>query len=467
MKIFGVTSVIVFCSRVTLFASADAGPHATEPAPISNSLQQLATALFALAVLHTFLVGKFQTWAHHYPEGSIQENVLHLLGETEAVFLLWAAALFAAIASLGGWNQGVTYIEGLDYTEPKFVFVIMAIAATRPVIEVVDGVIRFVGKLLQMVTPLEEAQAFLFSALFVGPLLGSFVTEPAAMTVTAMVLKKEFYDRGISKKLMYSILGTLFVNVSIGGVLTNFAAPPVLMVAKTWNWTTSFMFFHFGWKAILAVGINALAVVLFFRKELQTRHMETVFDDAEKNGSQLTVPLWVKAVHLAAMAFVVFTSHHSDVFFGGFIMFLGFCAVTTEFQEPLKLRESLLVGGFLAGLVTLGGLQQWWLQPLLASLSELPLYVGCTALTAVTDNAALTYLGSKVEGLSEGMKYALVAGAVTGGGLTVIANAPNPAGYSVLSSSFQEKYQTGISPGGLLLAALPPTAVAFVCFWCL
>lgn len=465
MRLFLVTTVILLCGVSTVSAS-DTVTHSAEATPISHDVQQLATALFALAVLHTFLVGKFKKWAHRYREGSIQENVLHLLGETEAVFLFWAAALFVSIAAFGGWTQSVAYIEGLDYTEPKFVFVIMAIAATRPVIEVVDGVIRMVGKLLQMITPLEEAQAFLLSALFVGPLLGSFVTEPAAMTVTAMVLKKEFFDRGISKKLMYAILGTLFVNVSIGGVLTNFAAPPVLMVAKTWNWTTTFMLAHFGWKAFLAAGVNALGVVLVFSKELQRKEMEEAFDQPEE-CVLLSVPFWVKSVHLAAMAFVVCTSHHSDVFFGGFIMFLGFCAVTKEFQEPLKLREALLVGGFLAGLVTMGGLQQWWLQPLLASLGEFPLYVGCTALTAVTDNAALTYLGSQVEGLSERMKYALVAGAVTGGGLTVIANAPNPAGYSILSPSFEQKYQAGISPLGLLLAAILPTIVAFVCFWCL
>ncbi len=47
-------------------------------------------------------------------------------------------------------------------------------------------------------------------------------------------------------------------------------------------------------------------------------------------------------------------------------------------------------------------------------------------LTAITDNAALTYPGSLIDSMSVEAKYMLVAGAVTGGGLTVIANAPNP-----------------------------------------
>jgi len=88
--------------------------------------------------------------------------------------------------------------------------------------------------------------------------------------------------------------------------------------------------------------------------------------------------------------------------------------------------------------------------------------VGATILTAFTDNAALTYLGSLVEGLSDAFKYALVAGAVTGGGLTIIANAPNPAGAAILRPHLEE--QT-LHPFRLFLAALPPTITAALWFW--
>lgn len=468
MKAFLQIAVVVFVLAQGVCFAADSHSHEEQKAvTVNHGLEKVATVLFALAVAHTFLVGRFRAAAHHYPEGSKMENLLHLLGEVEAVFLMWAAALFVAIASFGSWHDAVVYIESRDFTEPKFVFAIMVIAATKPVIEVVDGAIKACGRFLQWVTPLSEAAAFLLSALVVGPLLGSFVTEPAAMTVTGLVLKKQFFDRDISKKLMYAILGTLFVHVSIGGTLTNFAAPPVLMVAKTWGWSTEHMLLHFGWKAALATAIAAVGLVLIFTRELQRMTLKSDGEQLDSGEKNLSVPVWVKAVHLATLAFVVATSHHSDVFFGGFVMFLGFAAVTKEYQEPLKLKESLLVGGFLAGLVTMGGLQDWWLRPLLASLGEFPLYVGCTALTAVTDNAALTYLGSQVPDLSEAMKYALVAGAVTGGGLTVIANAPNPAGYSVLNPCFEKRFKSGISPLGLLIGAAPATAVAFVCLWLL
>ena len=120
-----------------------------------------------------------------------------------------------------------------------------------------------------------------------------------------------------------------------------------------------------------------------------------------------------------------------------------------------------MVSFFLAGLVVLGGMQQWWLQPLLTGLDADMVYFGATGLTAITDNAALTYLGSLVENLTPEFKQALVAGAVTGGGLTIIANAPNPAGSAILRSKFNDG---SISVPGLLIAAIPPTLMAIIAF---
>ena len=166
-------------------------------------------------------------------------------------------------------------------------------------------------------------------------------------------------------------------------------------------------------------------------------------------------------VHLAFLAGVVVYAHHPVVFMGLFLFFLGVAHAYQRFQNRLILREGLLVGFFLMGLVTLGTQQRWWLQEVLAGLDTTALYFGATALTAITDNAALTYLGSLVTDVDDAFKYALVAGAVTGGGLTVIANAPNPAGFAILRGSFAENT---INPIGLFLAALPPTIVAVLAF---
>lgn len=413
----------------------------------------LATVLFILAVLHTFSVSRFAHWAHKYPRGSIPENILHFLAETEVVFGLWAAVLFACVGLVeGSVDKAVHYIEGLNFTEAKFVLVVMVVAATRPVVLLAERLLVAVARLL----PLRDGLAFYVTALAIGPLLGSFITEPAAMTLLAIVLKRRYFDREISRRLAYATLGLLFVNVSIGGTLTHFAAPPVLMVAKTWGWDTPFMLTHFGWRAALSSVVSTMVVALIFRRELLS--LEPVENDRER------VPVWLTVLHLLFLAVVVGFAHHPDVFFGVLMLFLGLTTATREFQDDLKLREGLLVGFFLAGLVTLGSLQEYWLRPLIGNLSGSTLFFGATALTAITDNAALTYLGSLVEGIGPDLKYALVAGAVTGGGLTVIANAPNPAGVGILQTA-KAFGDEGISPLGLFLGALVPTLVAVVCYW--
>jgi Na+/H+ antiporter NhaD/arsenite permease-like protein len=423
--------------------------------PAPSSIELLASIFFGLAVLHTFSVKRFAHWAHRYPPGSVKENVLHFLAETEVVFGLWATALFLGIASLNrSFHDAVAYIEGLNFTEPKFVLVVMVVAATRPVVKLAESMISLAARAL----PFGESVAFYLAALILGPLLGSFITEPAAMTLLALVLKRRYFDCGISTKLAYATLGLLFVNVSIGGTLTHFAAPPVLMVAAKWNWDAMFMLTNFGWRAAASCVVSTILVVLFFRKELQRVPIE--------RDASTSVPVWLTALHVAFLALVVAFAHHPDVFFGILVLFLGVVTATAEYQDSLKLREGLLVGFFLAGLVTLGSLQAYWLKPLIQSLGGGALFFGATGLTALTDNAALTYLGSLVEGISDELKYALVAGAVTGGGLTVIANAPNPAGVGILQDAkvFQEE---SISPLGLFLGALMPTGVAILFFWLL
>lgn len=413
----------------------------------------LATVLFALAVLHTFSVKQFAHWAHKYPNGSIPENILHFLAETEVVFGLWASVLFACIGVVeGSVEKAVHYIESLNFTEPKFVLVVMVVAATRPVVVLAEGILNAIARLM----PMREGLGFYVTALSVGPLLGSFITEPAAMTLLAIVLKRRYFDREISRTLAYATLGLLFVNISIGGTLTHFAAPPVLMVAHTWEWDTQFMIMHFGWRAALSATVSTIVVAMIFRRELEL--VETVSKDKRQ------VPVWLTVLHVLFLAAVVFFAHHPDIFFGVMMLFLGLTTATREYQDKLKLREGLLVGFFLAGLVTLGSLQAYWLKPLIANLDGSMLYFGATLLTAVTDNAALTYLGSLVEGIGPELKYALVAGAVTGGGLTVIANAPNPAGVGILQTA-KAFGSDGISPLGLLLGAIGPTIVAIACFW--
>ncbi len=411
-----------------------------------STINFIGTALFAIAILHTFSTKYFEHLAHTHKKFS---GILHLLGEVEIVFGFWAMVLVIFMFILEGSSSAVGYVDSRNFTEPMFVFVIMVIAATKPILEFSEKIVILISKFI----PIKTEVGMFFLLLSFVPLLGSFITEPAAMTLAALLLGRLYYNNKLSEKFKYLTLGVLFVNISIGGTLTPYAAPPVLMVAGTWNWDILFMMENFGWRSAIAVLINASALTFFYRNELNKIN----FNAQTKKG----VPVALTIVHLLFLLGVVIFAHHPAVFMSLFLFFLGITTAYKHYQSELILKEALLVAFFLAGLVVIGGVQQWWLQPVLISMSDNAVYFGATILTAFTDNAALTYLGSLVDGLSDPFKISLVAGAVTGGGLTVIANAPNPAGISILKKYFNEE---AVSPLGLLLGALIPTFVTVILF---
>jgi hypothetical protein len=439
----------------------------------------VASIIFLLAILHTFAAIPITKYAHkvqhdhdekikksarnHHtmPEEqkmvSFKATILHFLGEVEAIFGIWVIALLGALLYFVGFKDMKSYITTVNFTEPMFVFVIMAIASTRPILRFAELCLRFVARIGK-----ETPAAWWLSILIIAPLLGSLITEPAAMTIAAMLLARKFYPLRPSGKLAYGTLGLLFVNISIGGVLTNFAAPPVLMVAKKWELTTPYMFLHFGDKAMVAIVVSTLLYYLCFRKELQA--MASKMSDKDHDGipdwyqRDTPIPLQVTLTHILFMAWTVLFSHYPPLFMGGFLFFIAYSKATRHHQNPIDLRGPILVGFFLGALVIHGGLQGWWLAPIITSLTEWPLFLGATILTGFNDNAAITFLASQVDNLSPALKYSVLAGAVTGGGLTVIANAPNPAGQSILGKFFGD----GVSPLKLFIGALIPTLVTIV-----
>lgn len=435
----------------------------------------VALVIFLCAITHTFFAGKIAHYAHVVQERHIKRRIesgnagmgaddvsflgklLHFLGEVEAIFGIWVLALMGAIAASKGWGTVVYYVNSkVVYIEPMFVVVIMTIAATRPILNFSEALLRSFAKLGK-----ESVAAWWLSILTLAPILGSFITEPAAMTIAAMLLSKQFYRLKPNDTFKYATLGLLFVNISVGGTLTNFAAPPVLMVAAPWDWSTGYMLTNFGWKAVLGIVIANAVYFLIFKghfkqlEEYKESHRQSEVEVTASDDSK-NVPFWVTGVHILFLVWTVINAHYPVLFIGGFLFFLGFKDMTPQHQNRLELKTAILVGFFLAGLVNHGGVQGWWIAPVLSSLGETPLMLAATTLTAFNDNAAITYLATLVPDFTEGLKYAVVAGAVTGGGLTVIANAPNPAGQSILSKFFTNK---SVNPLNLLLGAIIPTII--------
>ncbi len=455
----------------------------------SDSFNMVATAIFLLAMLHTFAAGHFRKLAHRWEEEHRQRiekegrtaakkpyrgakddvcfpaEIMHFLGEVEAIFGIWVVPLVLAMIAYHGWDSVTYYFDhSVHYTEPMFVVCIMAIASTRPVM-------KFAERCLGLVAGIggRTVASWWLSILILAPLLGSFITEPAAMTIAAMLLAKQFYEYQPSRHFQYATIGLLFVNISVGGTLTHFAAPPVLMVAGRWGWDMLFMLEHFGIKAFIGIVLSTTAYFLIFRREFRSLQKRCALSLTQE-GEEEPIPLWVTVGTLFFMAWTVGTLHHPPLFIGGFLFFLAFSMATHTHHDDISIKSPLLVGFFLAGLVTHGALQQWWIAPVLGSLGEFPLFIGATILTSFNDNAAITFLASQVPafnalGAADAhaaylLQYAVVAGAVTGGGITVIANAPNPAGQSILQRYFEE----GVSPFWLALWALPPTIVQSFCF---
>lgn len=451
--------------------------------------------MFFAAVVHTFVTKQFEHLAHvkrsdyDFKNGVVfadckpniyrvdhflarherifdllekQKILCSFLGEIEFVFLAWCLPFGIFMFFSEGWTSLLSYANSRNLTEPSFVVVIMIISASRPIKEFVASFMVLIAKKI----PGSMSITLLGVLLSLGTLLGSFITEAATMTIVALLLGYYYFKRIASSadshhKARYSILSTLLVNVSIGGVLTHYAAPPVLMVAGTWEWNTSFMMTNFGVYAIAAVLINTCWCLFENRKVLLS--LDVSGKPINQKGS---VPFFVTLVHLGLLGLTVYCSHYPKMFSIFFVIYLVIAMSYPHHQDDRatiieNCKVGAKVGAFLWGLVLIGGKQQAWLEPVLTSMDGWTLYFGATGLTAITDNAALTYLASLVPHLTDFAKYMIVAGAVTGGGLTIIANAPNPAGIGILSKYFGDQ---AVSPKTLLFYALRPTMVAALCF---
>lgn len=436
------------------------------------SLFHLVTLIiFALAIMHTLSVNRIHRFARNrelYHAASQQKSglsnlciqTLYFLSEVEIVFAFWAIPLFIIIALSFDCRTALEYFNTRDYTEPLFVVVIMSLASTRPIVQIAENALKRIANLLG-----GSLSAWWYTLLTLGPILGSFITEIGAMAICALLLSKQFYEYRPSSKLSYATLGLLFVNISVGSVLTTFASPAVLITSHCWHWDTVFMFTNFGWKAALGIVLSNALYWFYFRKEFtDLDQKKTLFSQIQiprPEEPETRVPLWVTMIHVLTMAFIVITSHYTAIFIGIFLFFVGFHQATRVYQYPIKLTRPLLIGLFLAGLIIHGGLQGWWVVDLLEHLTPLSVFGVTIGLAAFNDNTSISYLSTLVPSWGEAFKYAIFCGVVAGGGLTVIANAPNPAGFAILGRYFEQ----GVSPLKLFLAAALPTFVLYLIFF--
>lgn len=422
----------------------------------------VALIIFALSVIHTLFTYRIQLLAekleNRHKKRTFFLHILFFLAQVEIVFALWAIPLFLAICFFYNGRIALEYMNTRDYTEPLFVVIILAMTATRPIVRIAEIVMKWCAKVLG-----GSLSAWWFVVLTVGPILGSLITEVGAMTICALLLARQFYTHQPSQKLAYATLALLFVNISVGGVLTDFASPAVLVLAHCWHWTSWDMITTFGWKAVLGILLSNLLYWFYFKEEISQLDRKKEKPSLDDIGEDAHIPYWIIAIHVLFIIWIVFISHYPAVFIASFLFFIGFHQITRDHQYPIRLRHPMMVGLFLAGLVIHGGLQGWWVVDLLYGRSPLSVMGTAIGLTAFNDNTAISYLASLIPNWGEIFEYAIFTGVIAGGGLTVIANAPNPAGFTILKANFKE----GIHPVKLFAAAIIPTLILYAIFYLL
>jgi hypothetical protein len=291
-----------------------------------TTLQIVAAALFALAVAHTFATKFFERLAHTQPRHA---GLWHLLGEVEVVFGFWAMLLMLVMFLLVGKNEAVQYLDSRNFTEPMFVFAIMVIAGTRAVLQFAGSLVRLVARFV----PLQRGMAMYFLVLAMVPLLGSFITEPAAMTLAALMLRDTLFSQPTSTRLKYTTLGVLFVNISIGGTLTPFAAPPVLMVAGQVG-----LGHRLHDQPIRLEGVAGGRGQRRLRDAAVPQRVGTGATGLVPRMPRIPCP-WVSSGCTCCFCWVSWCSPTTRVFLGLFLFFLGF-ATAYEHQDRLILREA-------------------------------------------------------------------------------------------------------------------------------
>lgn len=439
---------------------------------LQKNLDYVASFFFLLGILHTFFASYFRKKSDQYPHSSFPYRFFHLIGEAEIPLGLWAAFFSVCLFFLKGKAYLIQFFEQVNFVEPLFVFAILTVAATKPILKLTDQIILWHSHLI----PLPLAARLYCSALLLGPIMGSFITEPAAMTVTALFLRKHFFLKmpNCPSWFKYLTIGLLFTNISIGGALTNFAAPPVLVVAEKFGWDTLFMLKNFGFKVILSLTLSTFLTCAFFWKSIFKNAKLTA--ELKNPRQNYRIPKSVTLIHVFFLFLIVYFNHYPQIFLCVLVIFFGWHYLSRNYQDELHLSEALVVTFFLGALMIMGKQQAWWVSPILSSLSEGKLFLTAMILTAFNDNAAITYLASFVDSLGPDGQYLAVSGALAGGGLTVIANAPNPAGSGLLKRIFASDYGKGddqefnvseaqIHPIGLLLGALPSTIITALIFY--
>lgn len=434
-----------------------------------TKLQIFFSIIFVCAIIHTFLTSTFYSLHEKYKKKTSKDlekrkryrllsEVYYFLSEVELVFGFWIVPLIVGLLFTSEIDQTILYLRTRDYTYAIYMTVVVVFASTRPVVIFAEKVLEYISRLGG-----NNAKSWWWTILTVGPILDIILKEPGAMTISSILLAKTCFPFIKDTKFRYATLALLFINISLCGLLAPYTSRSLFLVATQENWNTGYTIVRFGWKAIMILLINNSLYYYFFKKHFakDSSSIAVLLAKEQKESP----PLWLTMIHLLFLAGIVLSSEYPPIFLGIFFLFLGVHKATSHYQGreqgPLNLKPAIFVGFFFASLLIHGELQSWWAVRFLQNIGFAQGLLISTLLSSVVDNAVVLYFLDQIKPLSEAALYAIVVGALSSGGLTLMANAPNLIGYSNLRVFFGGK----ISLVALFLAALPLTLISLFVFW--
>lgn len=471
---------IVFCSIIgAILTFGNVGiAYASESPELQISgfatLEKLGTFCLTFALLQIlfapfvasmdyFSIPKDHRNDPHVPHTSTVARLVHVLAEGEGGPPIWTLILFVIGIILIGYENMKGYLESVNIAEPMFVGGMVLVASTKPVLDASERIIMFLAQKL----PLPGLLGFFAVTLTLGPLLGSFITEPAAMVVVVSLVMRQVKGRHLTRRFLYLLLGVICTNVSVGGALTPIAAPAIVVIADSVGWDIAFTMQNFGPKAILTVLTTTTVVVIIpYWRTLAGMDFHAGMNgngDFHKHDLPENKAAWKKAlalsINVGIIGLMIVFSHTPVMMLLTLFLFYIFHDVFHAYHSPMKFMDGFRVAAFLYGILALGTLQRWWIEPLIHELDDGTLYFSIAGLTTIMDNALLTYLVSLVEGIEQSLLILIVWAALAAGGALLPANAPNPIAKVEMQTIFPNQEPSMVQ---WFINALPSTIIALV-----
>lgn len=435
-------------------------PHYSVP------LQIGALACFILSIVHIFMIPVFARLYRNYQNKRIAfpedwkrflwlGEWYRLMSTIELVFLLWSVPLFFWFLYTEGYKGTMAYLNTRNYTFSMFIIVMWLLLGSKPISYAVEHAFAKIANIGR-----QSPKSWWLTVMFVAPLSTIFLRETGAIIIATTLLAKYFYDLSPSTRFSYATMGLLFSNVSIGGLLTTSSSRSLSMILRTLRWDNYEVMTHFGWKALLAICLSTTVYYYLFRREFHhfPRKIEHIINAGRK------IPIWIICVHIA-MAFAAMRFRSAPVLMGGVcIFYVFFHRLTVFYQNKIDFWKVCCLGVFFIGMSFVGGLQEWWILKLVKNSSDFGYMWAAYILSIFLDNVLVNLMMHDLPVVTDCYLYLVVAGCMSAGGLTLIANTPNIVSFATLRPFFQKP---SFSFWKLFLASLFPSVLALMLFWLL